>query len=40
MTFRGWLLAGAAGAVLAVGGIGAVAAEAEFAAMIDLPKPA
>ena len=28
MTFRGWLLAGAAGAVLAVGGIGAVAAEA------------
>lgn len=43
MTFRGWLLAGAAGAVLAVGGIGAVAAEArthEPAASASAPAAA
>ena len=34
MTFRGWLLAGAAGAVLAVGGIGTVAA-----AQAQTPEP-
>jgi zinc protease len=40
MTFRGWLLAGAAGAVLALGGIGTVAARAQTAEPATASAPA
>lgn len=40
MTFRGWLLAGAAGAVLALGGIGTVAAEARTTEPAQASAPA
>ncbi|MGZ9100931.1 MAG: M16 family metallopeptidase, partial [Brevundimonas sp.] len=40
MTFRGWLLAGAAGAVLTVGGIGTAAAEARTPEPMAAAAPA